>query len=219
MPQTVQGLSEAEQRIWDSEYDELVSTFNGTQPGVRIKAIFDRNRQFLHYAATVAKAQFKGEAFGGVDATGGFGWQLLRPEHVLHLTTDSDAVDIDWTRTVTAVGWNYFIGTATAFNQINRRALVVLLGIWNHNPSPKSIGALLQVENVTYPPYDFYSAMKANGGLRVWSFPKPKIVTALAQITLRMRDIATGADEPQLVGLTYAESGYLQTQVPDLEAP
>lgn len=217
--QRVQELDGIEKRIWDAEYDELISVYRGDQPGERVRSIFNRNRQFLLYAAQVAKAQFKGESFQGVDAQGGFGWRLLRPEDVRHLTTDTDFVNIDWIRTVPAIGFNYFIGTSTAFNQINRRALVVILGIWNHNPSPKSIGALLQIGGITYPPWDFYAAMKAEGSLRVWGFQKPKLIPGLEQLTLRMRDVATGADEPQLVGITYAESGYLQTQVPDLESP
>lgn len=217
--QQVQAFGETEKRIWDAEFDELISVYRGDQAGERIRSIFARNRPFLLHAAQVAKAQFKGESFQGVDAQGGFGWQLLRPEHVRHLTTDADSVNIDWKRTVTAVGFNYFIGTAAAFNQINRRALVVILGVWNHNPSPKSIGTLLQISGITYPPYDYYAAMRAEGALRVWGFPKPKTLPGLEQLTLRMRDVDTGLDEPQLLGITYAESGYLQTQVPDLEAP
>ncbi len=219
MAQIPVPLTTDEDKIWEAEWPRLIAAFARDQQGERIRLMFEENKGFIKNAAGIAKAHFQGASFGGVDAQGGFGWQLLRPEHVRHLTTDSAGVDIDWTRTVAAVGFNYFIGTAAAANQINRRALVVLIGLVNHNPSPKSIGAQLQIEGILYPPSDFYYAMKLEGVMRAWAIPKPKVIPPLGNLRLQMRDVATGADEPQLLGITYAESGYLQTQVPNLESP
>ena len=208
-----------ETKIWEAEFMELTGSFARDQQGERIRLMFDRNKEFLRNAGGIAKSHFQGASFGGVDAQGGFGWTLLRPEHLLHTTANADSVNIDWKRSPATDGFNYFIGSATVFNQINRRALVVLLGIVNHQPTTKSVGAQFQIEGILYPPYDFYTAMRLLGSARVWSLPKPKVIPPLGQLKLQMRDVDTGLDEPQILGITYAESGYLQTQVPDLEAP
>lgn len=219
MAVTPVALTTDELRIWEAEWVELTSSFTREQQGERIRAIFERNREFVRGAAGIAKAEFRGAGFGGVDAQGGFGWQILRPEHLRHTTTDGDTVDIDWKRTVAAVGWNFFIGTTTVFNQISRRALVVLLGIANHDPSPKSLAMQLLISGITYPVYDLYMQLKYEGAVRSWAFPKPKLIPPLEQLKIQFQDKATGSDEPQILGITYAESGYLQTLVPDLESP
>lgn len=212
-------FNEKEQAIFDNEWGELVSTFSPDQPGERIRALFERNRPFILECAQYSKAQFKGETFYGLEPVGGFGWSLLRPQHLRRLTTDTGTTNADWRRTVTAPGYNYYIGTAAAFAQINRRACVVILGVHNHSPSPKSVGALLQVSSISYPPFDFINAMRAYRSSKIWGLPKPKYIPALEQLTLRMYDDATGLDEPQILGITFAESGYLQLQNPALEAP
>lgn len=219
MATTPVPLVDAEQKIWEAEWFELTSAFDGQQQGERIRAIFDRNRAFIRAAAGFAKAEFRGASFNGVDAQGGFGWQLLRPQHLLRLTTDAGVTNTDWKRTIAAPGWNYQVGTATVFNQINRQALILLLGIVNHDPSPKSVGLQLQISGITYPPYDLYYAMKLEGGLKMWGFPKPKLIPPLEQMKIQLYDHATGSDEPQILGVTYAESRYLQLQQPALEAP
>ena len=219
MASTPINLGPEESQIWDAEFVELTSAFSDDQQGERIRAVFERSRNLIRGAAAIAKAEFRGSSFGGIDTQGGFGWQLLRPQHLRRLTTDAGVVNTDWKRTVAAPGWNYYVGTATAFNQINRRALVILLGIVNHDPSPKSVAMQLQIAGITYPVWDYYNAMKLEGGIRTWSFPKPKVIPALEQLKIQLFDHATGSDEPEILGVTYAEAGYLQLQAPALESP
>lgn len=219
MASTPIALDSKEGQIWEAEFVELTSAFALDQQGERIRAIFERSRSLIQGAAAIAKAEFRGSSFGGVDAQGGFGWQLLRPQHLRRLTTDAGVTDTDWKRTIAIPGWNYYIGTATAFNQISRRALVVLLGLINHDPSPKSVAMQLQIAGITYPIWDMYEPMKLEGGTRILSFPKPKVIPPLEQLKVQLFDHAAGSDEPQILGITYAESGYLQLQQPALESP
>lgn len=221
-------LTGDEERIWESEWVELTAAFGRDQPGELIRRVFERNKAFVKGAAGIAKAEFRGSSFLGIDAQGQFGWSLLRPEHVLRSSTNTvagtTATDsISWRRTITATGFNFFIGTSTVFNQISRRALLVLLGIVNHDPTPKSMAAQLLVAGISYPIYELYWANKMGGvtagGMRLFAFPKPKIIPPLEQIKLQLKDIATGTDEPQLLGITYAEGGYLQNLTPTLESP
>lgn len=226
MAQNPTALSQAEMAIWEQEWSELISVWTREQQGERIRSVFERNKGFIRAAAGIAKSQFRQEAFNGIDAQGGFGWGLLRPQHLLRSTTGTTAGTtassvggVDWSRLVTATGWNFYIGTSTVFNQINRRATVLLLGLVNHNPIPKSTAMQLQISGITYPPWDLYHAMKYEGGVRTWAFPKPKLIPQLEQLKIQMFDTLTGGDEPQILGIIYAESGYLQLQQPALEAP
>lgn len=219
-------LTDQEKGILAAEWTTLVSEYSAYQPDEHISAIFQRNQAFVFDMAGIAKATFKGQSFNGIDAQGGFGWSVLRPEHLLRTstgttsgTTSSATGGADWTRAIAAPGWNFFIGTTTVNNQVSRRAFLILLGIVNHSPSPKSVGAQLKISGVTYPAWDIYWPMRGKQLYTAWAIPKPKALQPLDIFTLQMKDIATGADEPQIIGITYAEAGYLQLQNPTLESP
>ncbi|MFA5892324.1 MAG: hypothetical protein WDA27_15470 [Actinomycetota bacterium] len=202
-----------ENGIFATEFQSLVESFFVER---EFAAIFLRNRDFLMEVAAKAKAEFQ-ETFWGVLAQSGFGWGLIRPEHVRHLTTDADTVNIDWVRTVAAVGFTDWIGSAATKNQINRDAYLAIIGIGNFDASPKSVATRWNVEGTTHPVWDYEWSVK--NGLKLWSLPRPQSVSPRRSIHFRLKAIATGRDEPFLVGMTFARSNYLQQEAPDIESP
>lgn len=222
-----QNLTDAENSLFNLEWPALISAFASDQPGEYIHQLFERNKEFIRYAVSVGKAVFQ-QPFNGVDAQSGIGWQLIRPEVVLQSSTNTVSGTTansfkDWTRTVAVAGFNYWIGTSSVYNQINRRALLVLLGIADWSPAPKSTGLQLFIQGLTYPVYDYYYMVKAGeqvpGVLPVFGFPQPKLINRLDQFKIQSKDSFTGSDELQLLGVLIGESGYLQLQSPTLETP
>lgn len=222
-----QNITDGENALFNLEWPALVGAYASDQPGEYIKQLFERNKEFIRYAVSVAKATFQ-QPFNGVDAQSGIGWQLLRPEVVLRSSTGTVAGTTansftDWTRAVAATGFNFWIGTSTTFNQINRRALIVILGVADWSPAPKSTALQLFIQGLTYPVYDYYYQMKYGQSVpgvgSIFGFPQPKLINRLDQFKIQSKDSFTGSDELQLLGVMIGESGYLQLQSPALETP
>lgn len=114
------------------------------------------NDESIIAAAAVAKEKF-GVPFNGMLATDAqFGFQLLRPGHILRTTAATETPQNDWTVTLTADG-DYWIGfdtnNTTAIN-IDKELLVLWLGIAFSGGSQPSLEELyIQVGEVTYAPW------------------------------------------------------------------
>lgn len=208
-------LRPEEEKIFEAEFPRLTAAFTSER---RVIEIFQNNKAFLHEACMIAKKEFKTD-FRGINASSGFGWQLIRPEHLLRLTTDTGVANTEWTRTVAARGWTDWIGTAAAFNQIDEDAMVVMLAQMNFSTSPKSFAAVYRLANVVYPVWTFEWAMRMKDSLKVWEFPAPIVVKPKNFVYTRLKYTATGEDIPGVLGVTFAKATYLQTETPTLESP
>jgi len=210
-----QNLAPEESKIFEAEFPRLTAAFTSER---RVIEIFEHNKAFIVEGARIAKDQFK-EAFFGINASSGFGWQLLRPEHLLRTTSDSGVTNTEWIQTVGTAGWTDWIGTSTTMNQINDSALIVMLAQLNYAPSPKSYAVVHRLRNVIYPVWYFEWAIRMREALKVWEFPEPIILKPKAHIYSQLKYSATGEDIPAILGVTFAKADYLQTQTPTLESP
>ena len=230
-PPSTTPLSGTEATIWDNEWPLLTAAYSATQQGEYIRAIFEHAKPFVRSAAEYAKSLFGNAVFGGIDAQGGFGWQILRPEHLLRTSTGgvnsaiSTAPDgMDWTASFpSAHSFQFFVGTASAFSVINRRAVVVLIGLASFAPSPKVIEAQVLIGGVTFPIYSVYWPFQITSPnpniYAAWGFPTPKTIPRLQQVKVLLNPKVAGADEIAVLGVTYGEASYIQAQTPTLESP
>lgn len=213
-PGQTQALGPQEESFFQSEYQNLVDAFLVER---EFSAVFLRARDWLHAIAMRAKAEL-GEAFNGVLAQTGFGWQLIQPEHVLRLTTDGATVHIDWTRAPATVGWKDWIASAATRNVIHRDVgFVAIVGQGNYIAAPKSVATHYSIGGVSHPVWDYQWAVRT--GLGVWALPEPQALGGRTSFNTRLKDIATGADEPFLFGMTFARASYLQNETPTVDAP
>lgn len=209
----VEALQPEEEKIFSAEFTRLTAAFTSER---RVIEIFENNRAFIHEACMIAKKEFKTD-FRGINASSGFGWQLLRPEHLHRLVADTGVTHTEWNVTVGAVGWSDWIGTSTTFNQIDEDALLVMLGQLNYSPSPKSYAAVYRLANVVYPVWYFEWAMRMRDALKVWEWPSPVVLKPKNFIYARLKYSATGEDIPGILGVTFCKATYLQTETPTLQ--
>lgn len=208
-------LSRAELDIFEAEFLSLPASFLANR---KVMEIFQNNKNFILECAKIAKSKFDA-SFYGVDAQTGFGWQLIRPEHVLRLTTDTGITNTEWKKTIAAPGWADWIGTSTTPNKIKEEALLCILGLLNYAPSPKAYAAILKVQNITYPAWYYERAMRVRNTLKVFALPKPKAILPERTVYGQLKYSATGEDETGLLGITFAEASYLQEKTPTVESP
>ena len=211
----VENLTPEEMKIFNAEYPRLAAAFTSDR---RVLEIFQNNAAFVLEACRIAKKEFKTD-FRGINASSGFGWQLLRAEHLRRLTTDAGVAHTNWEITVGAQGWGDWIGTSTTFNQINEDAMVVLLAQLNYSPSPKSYAAIYRLANIVYPVWYFEWAMRMTDALKVWEFPAPMILRPRNFIYAQLKFTNTGEDIPAIQGITFAKASYLQLATPTLQSP
>jgi len=209
-PGQLEAFDSRENTLWTTEFQALVNSFLEFR---EFAAAYLRAQPWLQVVAQRAKAELK-EAFNGILAQTGFGWSLIQPEHFRATTTTQTQ---DWVRNPTAVGWNDWIGSAATKNQINEDAFIAIIGLGNYEPSPKSVATHLNVEGVTSPVWDYQFAVRT--GLKVWGLPQAIALSPKSSVHFRVKDIATGRDEPYPFGITYARSSYLQDETPTLQAP
>ena len=203
--------------IFEAEFLSLPATFLADR---KVMEIFENNRAFILECAKIAKAKFKA-SFYGVDAQTGFGWQLIRPEHLLRLTTDTGVTNTEWEKNIPVRGWRDWIGSSTTPNKIKEEALLCVLGIMNYSPSPKATACVVKVQNITYPVWYFERAMRVymNNSLKVFQLPKPKAILPERNVYARLKYTMPGLDETGLLGITFAEASYLQVETPTVESP
>lgn len=208
-------LSREGMEMFEAEFLSLPASFLADR---QVVDVFENNKSFILECAKIAAAKFKA-SFYGVDAQTGFGWQLIRPEHLQRLTTDTGVTNTEWKRTVAAPGWADWIGTSTSPRKIKEEALLCVLGLFNLSPSPKAYAAVFKVQNITYPVWYFERAMRVQNSLKVYALPKPKAILPERNVYARLKYSATGEDETGILGITFAEASYLQTETPTIESP
>jgi len=208
-------LGKEELEIFDAEFLSLPASFLADR---KVMEIFETNKDFILECAKMAKAKFNA-SFWGVDAQTGFGWQLIRPEHLLRLTTDTGVTNTEWKKTIAVAGWADWIGTSTTPNKIKEEAILCILGLFNFSPSPKAYACILKVQNITYPVWYFERAMRLQNSLKVFALPRPKAILPERTIYGQLKYSATGEDETGVLGITFAEAIYLQEKTPTLESP
>jgi len=211
----IEDLTKDELDIFEAEFLKLPAQFVTER---KVIDIFENNKDFILECARMAKAKYKATFFG-VDAQTGFGWQLIRPEHVLRLTTDTGVTNTEWKKTIAAPGWADWIGTSASPIKIKEEALLCLLGLVNYSPSPKAYACVLRLQNITYPIWYFERPMRVQDSLKVFELPKPKAILPERNLYGRLKYSATGEDETGLLGITFAEAWYLQTETPTVESP
>lgn len=196
-------LSDTEDGIFEREFDNVFRIEGDYRDFV---SPFIKNKAYIKYALKVAKGtQGPGGEFGGRGARGGqLGWEPTRAQ------TLRSSTYLNWEKTWAAAGYQDFQGTSAAKVAIHEDALVVFVGIVNHNPSPKLtkvipnvMGDSLNIESMEF-------AMLH--GARVHGFDFPFIVPSKEQWYMRGYVQAAGADEPQMLAVTYAKSSYLQNE-------
>ena len=210
-------LTTEEQSVFDLEYTELVTAFT---PYRQVQDIFMDRKDYVLNVCQMAKKQFT-ETFYGIDASGGFGFTMIRPEHVRRLTTDTGTTHTTWEVAVGTQGWANWIGSATTANKLKKEALIVILGLIDYVPSPKASAMIAKFANITFPVWYFEFAMRYQGaqGVHVWKLPKPKVIFPDKPIYIQVKYTATGLDELALLGITFAKADYLQTATPTVESP
>lgn len=209
------ALVGAELEIFNAEFLSLPASFIANR---KVMEVFENSKDFILECAKMAKAKFEA-SFYGVDAQTGFGWQLIRPEHLLRLTTDTGVTNTEWKKTVATPGWADWIGTSTTPNKVKEEALLCVLGLLNYSPSPKVYAAILKVQNITYPTWYFERAMRLRNSLKVFALPRPKAILPERNVYAQLKYSTTGEDETGLLGITFAEASYLQEKTPTVESP
>lgn len=202
-----------EEAIWQYEFQGLVQSYFQFR---EFATIYMVNRDWLHDLALAAKNEFS-ETFYGSLAQSGFGWRVLRPEDFTRLTTDAGVTHTSWLRTVAAAGWNDWIATAAARNQLSRDAYVGLIGLGNLAPDPVSVAVHFAIEGVTDPPMEYEWAVR--NGLKLWDLPQNHGISPRRSFNFRLKDRTTGSDEPFFLGIAYCRANYLGQETPHLEAP
>jgi len=208
-------LGKEELEIFDAEFLSLPASFLADR---KVMEIFENNKAFILECAKMAKAKFNA-SFWGVDAQTGFGWQLIRPEHLLRLTTDTGVANTEWKKTIAVAGWADWIGTSTTPNKIKEEAILCILGLFNYSPSPKAYACVMKIQNITYPVWYFERSMRLQNSLKVFALPKPKAILPERTIYAQLKYSATGEDETGILGICFGEAIYLQDKTPTLESP
>lgn len=106
-----QALDGVDTSYFEQSWDPFATTYDkyGTGPLTGILAPF---KSIYKSAAEIAKAAYKGAAFGGMTDNKGFNMQEIR---AVTVRTQSAAADVyDWNQTINAIGWGALFGSINA---------------------------------------------------------------------------------------------------------
>jgi len=180
-------------------------------------------RDAFLFAASIAKAQFKGLAFGGLLNSGGYNMQLIRPVTILSNVPVAQGggggtAVLNWSRNFTTTGWQALFGNDS--NQVSlgvtgssttavttySRVMIAAPYILSTGASPKFVEIRPRVLNVGYPVYPLHWLKMTN----LFVAKLPGILLALPNdyFDIEANIETTGTDEPQLFGLQFVTSDY-----------
>ena len=183
-----------------------------------LRVLFQENQKRIEGAAEVAK-NLLGAPFRGLSsADSEFGFQLIRPQHVRRTTAATEATAETWNFTFTANA-DYWLGfgtdNTTALN-IDKRALVVPLGVaFTNGGQPLVEELLLQVGATTFPVVVLRHAWLADNANQVRFVPiRPNIWIPKQTVLGQVYSYAAGDNQLVLLGITFAKGDLLRAQNP-----
>ncbi len=213
-------LNASEISLFDADLKRLASQ---TSLQRDLSSLLLSQRDAFLFAASIAKAQFKGLAFGGLLNGGGYNMQLIRPITILSNVPVAQGggggtAVLNWARNFTTTGWQALFGNDS--NQVSlgvtgssttavttySRVMIAAPYILSTGASPKFVEIRPRVLNTGYPVYPLHWLKMTN----LFVAKLPGILLALPNdfFDIEANIETTGADEPQLFGLQFVTSDY-----------
>ena len=195
-------LTQPKLEVFNTEFSRLM--------GIRLQQrdfldAFTENKPYFEQQLGIAKEKFDGALFAGVNSSADqFGMTYIRPEHVGRT---------NWSQSITATGWQDWIGTNAVPEIINKDAMVVPVALANYSPSPLSSAAKFFDTSRIYPVWYLTPGFRF-GNLSFYQLPKPITYNPNANFNIRAKYNSTGTDQLALLGLTFAKGAYLGKETP-----
>lgn len=201
-------MTKNEIEIFDVEFANIVSS---ELVGRKMMSMYEANTAFLVTMMQTAKGYFKGRPFAGENArVNEFGFTLIRPEHIGFSTWDGEN---------TATGWGDWCGTSAAQRTLGEEALVVILGMINYDPSPKTSAVRATIGNTTFPTWYMEQSQRIPGALQMKELANKVYIGPEVSFNFRKKRDAIGYDSLALLGLSYAQGSELAKETPTPTSP
>ena len=201
-------LTKNEVEIFDVEFANIVNT---ELTGRKMMSMYETNTAFILSMMQTAKGYFKGRPFAGENArVNEFGFSLIRPEHVGFSTWDGEN---------TGTGWGDWCGSASVQRTLGEEALVVVLGLINYDPSPKTSAVRATIGNTTFPAWYMEQSQRLPGTLQMKELANKVYIGPEVSFNVRKKRDSIGFDSLALLGLTYAQGSELSKESPTPTTP
>jgi len=204
----LESIKKNEVEIFDVEFANIVAS---ELTGRKMMAMYEANTAFILTMMETAKGYFNGRPFAGENArVNEFGFSLIRPEHIGFSTWDGENL---------ATGWGDWCGSATAQRTLSEEALVVILGLINYDPSPKTSAIRATIGNTTFPTWYMEQSQRIPGALQMKELANKVYIGPEVTYNFRKKRDAIGFDSLALLGISYAQGSELAEESPTPTSP
>lgn len=201
-------MKKNEIEIFDIELDNVVAS---QLTGRKMSAMYETNVAYLLETLQVAKGYFHGRPFAGENArVNEFGFTLIRPEHVGFTTWDGEN---------TGTGWGDWCGTAAAPRTLSEESMIVILGLINYDPSPKTSAVRVTIGNTSFPTWYLEQSQRIPGALQMKELANKVYIGPETTFSFRKKRDAVGFDSLALLGLSYVQGNELAEESPTPTSP
>jgi hypothetical protein len=222
-PPSFIDLTEEEISLFDADLRKLSYMVSLERD---LSALLLSQRDAFLFAASIAKSQLTGRAFGGLLKGSGFNMQMIRPVTILSNVGAADGGGgggtsvLNWKRTFNSTGWQALFGsnansdpvslgvtgTSTTAKTTYNRVVIAVPYLISTGASPKFVEVKFFVQQTNYPVYPLHWLKMSD--LYVARFPGILLGLLNQQFSIEANIGTTGDDEPQLFGLQFVTNDY-----------
>lgn len=204
-----------------SLFQDQLNTLVAEIPNSVITSVLEQRQATLGRVAALAKAEFDGKTFGGVNAGDNeIGFSILRPGQILE--TGSSAIITepdDWYASPSGTGWVDWIGDGNNNKTIGTGAneqVLVVLAMMDQEPGPTDISGI-NVEsfgrNMDMLPRDINDARLQDNETNQQVVPLPGLVARENdEVHIKLRFDRDVERQPRLLGFNFALGTYLDDE-------
>lgn len=216
-PFPTEAFDNDEATLFENQLNTLIAEMDNAV----LTQLLEQRQQTIARVATLAKSEFNGKTFGGINAGDNeIGFSVLRPGQILETTGSAVVTDVnDWyADPAGSTGWLDWIGDGTDNYTVGQDAneqVILVLALMDQEKGPTEISGF-NVEtfgrNMDMLPRDVNDARLMDNDTKQQVVPLPALVARENdQIYTQLRFDRDTERQPRLVGFNWSLGSFLDT--------